>query len=282
MYIVIGGGDARMGYAANKLQSKGCSVAFWGCDESITDLCPSAKVLLAAPQKADLLLLPLPLTRDGETVANASLSLAEVEEVICRFSTLLCGAPTPSLCQKAEQAGVRVVDLLREEAYITPVAHMTADATLGLLLTRTKRRFCDLSVGILGYGRIGRCLAKELLCLGARVTVFARGKEKPVLAKADGVTKVEEMPRGAEALASLSVLINTVPAPTVSEEILKSLPSDLLLIELATGIHFPISAAQPLVLGHGLPGKILPLSAGELLADLCLPYLTENIYPPLY
>jgi dipicolinate synthase subunit A len=79
---------------------------------------------------------------------------------------------------------------------------------------------------------------------------------------------VEGFPATNEALSRLSLLINTIPAPTLSGEQLRNLPKEAILIELASGIQFPNDTDHTLILGHGLPGKILPREAGRALSKI--------------
>ena len=276
MKILLVGGDLRQGYCAKVLAQAGHSVYFWACQEEIVAQLRHGKQLQKSEcAKGDVLLLPYPLSRDNTTVAGTkgAVSLSAIEAVLPAFRLVVGGGMPKSFLAK----GPQLLDLSAQEDYTLSLAHITAEATLSLLFTHTKTTVDRLHIGLLGYGRIGRSLAQKCLSLGAKVTVFARGKEKPALAVADGVHCVEGVCPEPDALSSLSVLVNTVPAPVFPLPLFDSLPEDTLLIELATGEQFPKNTGRPHLLGHGLPGKLLPKAAGEVLGQWILANLPQNI-----
>lgn len=270
MRIVIAGGDRRMGYAGKCLKEKGFSICFWGCGEEVTSVLPKVDVLpFTHTPKADLLLLPAPLTRDNQSLfgTEGKFTLCRIEESLCHFPLAMGGGFTHAILEKAKTFRTKVLDLFQSEAYNMAIARITAESALGLLLLKSETAMSDMQVGILGYGRIGRALAKLLLFGKAEVSVFARGEEKPLLAKAEGVSHVYPMPPEKEGLSRLSVLVNTVPAPTLTPTLMEALPKNATLLELASGIQFPQNTGHTLLLGHGLPGKYMPFSAGRVVAD---------------
>ena len=279
MCIVLAGGDLRMGYGALALEKEGQKVCFWCGAEGTALLCPHCSCL-SSEQTPDgqILVLPFPLSKDQQFLAGAEgkLALRRVEAVLPRFRAVVGGTLPPSLFQTAQKADVLVVDLSQEEAYTMALAEITAEATLALLFAHTHTMTSHHHIGILGYGRMGQSLVKRILALGGRVTVFARSTEKQTLARINGASRAEGFPPSSAALVDLSVLVNTVPQATLTPDDLKALPQDALLVELATGSHFPTATGHKLVLGHGLPGKILPRAAGEALAHIIL----QKVPPP--
>ena len=273
MELTFCGGDLRHGYAGAFLREQGHSITFWECQEQIKALCPESQSLAYTDTpKGDVLVLPSPLTRDGKTVEGTAgrLALTAVEKAVSRFAWVFVGMPSVPIRQKTAESGKSLVDLAEEENYTQTIAHITAEATLMLLFSHTQTTVDRLHIGILGYGRIGRSLAQKCLALGGKVTIFARGEEKPRQALRDGVTQVEGFPLSADALAPLSLLINTIPTPLLSPKEAEHLPKTAKLLELATGVQLPQNTCRPLILGHGLPGKLLPKATGEALATLIL------------
>ena len=273
MCIVLAGGDLRMGYAALVLAREGHKVSFWCGDAGACALCPEAPCLSPKEMpKGQILVLPFPLSKDQVFLfgAEGKLTLRRVEAVLPRFQVIVGGTLPPSLFQATQEAGAKVVDLSQEENYTLALADITAEATLDVLFAHTQTMTEHHHVGILGYGRIGQSLTKRILALGGRVTVFARSYEKRQLARTQGATAQAGFPPAPADLTHLTVLVNTVPQATLTLDDLKALPQDALLVELATGSHFPTGTGHKLILAHGLPGKILPRAAGEALSRLVL------------
>ena len=119
---------------------------------------------------------------------------------------------------------------------------------------------------VLGYGRIGKCLADLLKGLHANVIVAARKDDDFVWIKAMGYKgiKYSELPK---VLPNINILFNTVPALVIQEE-LNYMKKDSLIIDLASkpgGVDFALAKEKGIVaeLALGLPGKVAPESVAE-------------------
>ena len=153
------------------------------------------------------------------------------------------------------------VDLLREEQYLAENAHLTADCALRLLGERLGVAFRGCALLVIGWGRIGKCLAAMLKALEADVTVAARkpsdlGMLTALGYKAVAISEIEpEMYRA---------IINTAPAPILEGD------GDYLQIDLASAQGL---SGENVIWARGLPGKMLPESSGQLIAKGILRYL---------
>jgi dipicolinate synthase subunit A len=120
--------------------------------------------------------------------------------------------------------------------------------------------FCS---DIVGY------TAKKLRGLGARVTVLARRREVRKQAKEDGFYAVD-FAFGPEEAMGAAMLVNTVPAPVVTRVIIKELPRDAYILDIASkpgGTDFACAKEfgirADLVLG--IPGKYAPKESAYIL-----------------
>lgn len=154
------------------------------------------------------------------------------------------------------------MDLLQDPMFLAKNADITARCALRLICSHLEETLLGLPVLILGWGRIGKCLARHLKNLGANVTVFARKESDRALLNALGYHSIDrkEMP---DVLPHYRVIFNTAPAPVLSSADTEGL-SGCLLIDLAStpGIENP-----QVIRARGLPGKIAPISAGNLIAE---------------
>jgi dipicolinate synthase subunit A len=76
-----------------------------------------------------------------------------------------------------------------------------------------------------------------------------------------------------EVMRNSDIIFNTVPSLILDREVLKYANPDLLIIDLAAqpgGTDFEAANAYGLkaILAPGLPGKVAPLAAGKILADV--------------
>lgn len=159
------------------------------------------------------------------------------------------------------------VDLLREEQYLAENAALTADCALRLLGENLPVAFRDCPILIIGWGRIGKCLARMLKELGAKVWVAARKPSDLGMLTALGYG-TEEIgmidPRGYRAI------INTAPAPVLPESGKEGV---CVKIDLASRLGME---GENVIWARGLPGKMLPESSGKLIAQGVLRHLREG------
>lgn len=157
---------------------------------------------------------------------------------------------------------LRTVDLLQDPLFLAKNADITARCALRLVCGRLEETVLGLPVLVLGWGRIGKCLARHLKNLGADVTVFARKETDRALLSALGYHSIgrKEM---SDILPDYRVIFNTVPAPILSSADTEGL-SDCLLIDLAST---PGIEHSQVIHARGLPGKMAPISAGKLIAE---------------
>ena len=153
------------------------------------------------------------------------------------------------------------IDLLREEQYLAKNAHLTADCALRLLGDRLGVAFRQCPILIIGWGRIGKCLAAILKALEADVTVAARKPSDLGMLAALGYKAVAVSDIQPE---QYRAIVNTAPAPILAED------GDYLQIDLASQQGL---AGETVIWARGLPGKMLPESSGTLIAQAVLRHL---------
>jgi len=183
----------------------------------------------------------------------------------------------------AEDAGHVLFDYAKSEEFEQRNAIPTAEGAVAILMERMKRTVAGLPVAVTGYGRVGRALSRLLGAMGAKVTVGAR---KPAaLAEAAGAGHYIRRLEGPDSVALLAqgkaVVFNTVPHWLFTKEVLKSIPKETLLIDLASapgGIDVDAASAQghTVIWALSLPGKYAPESAGEIIADTVILHMKKE------
>lgn len=216
-----------------------------------------------------LILLPIPTTRDNKYISGTDVALSSVTTLI----TEDCAVVGYNLPQKvrewAESVGARIFDAAFDEEFLLENARLTANGTLGYVLTEFDRDVADLSFGVVGYGRIGREISRLLLLLGASVRVYTT---RPSVALELGEAGVEaEVISPFTDFSSLDILINTAPARQIDEE---RLPPNIEIIDLASGSIFEPSGRLTKL--PSIPDKMYPKSAGRLYAEAILRFIWEE------
>ncbi len=150
------------------------------------------------------------------------------------------------------------IDLLKDEYYLQENAAITAQCAVELAQERLSISNCPVLV--IGWGRIGKCLASRLRLMNARVTVSSR-KEKTLRQLRDLGFDTLQLPGNT---LRFSLIFNTAPAP-----VMDAAKTNALCIDLASrkGI-----AGDNVLWARGLPGKMAPEASGALIAKTALRY----------
>lgn len=156
----------------------------------------------------------------------------------------------------------RVMDLLMDEEYTAKNADITARCALRLGAEQMNRTYRDMPVLILGWGRIGKCLARLLRVLDAQVCVYARNPADRAMLKTLGYDAISEEELAAS-LPCFRQIYNTVPAPVLSHAMTAKC-RDCLLIDLASQLGIQ---SEDVLWARRLPGKLAPESSGKLISE---------------
>lgn len=160
----------------------------------------------------------------------------------------------------------RCYDLLTDENYLWKNAAITAHNALTLAARQMGVTWDDTNVLILGWGRIGQCLAKYLSALGAHVTVAARKETHRAQISALGYVALDINTLSYQ-LSRFRVIYNTVPHPILSKQQLSLCKNNCLKIDLAST---PGMDGSDVLMARGLPGKYTPETSGRLIAATVL------------
>ncbi len=155
------------------------------------------------------------------------------------------------------------LDLLKDPYYLCRNAAITAEAALGMILSNLRCSVTEANILILGWGRIGKSLTHQLHHLNAGVTVYARKDADRAMLQALGYhfITLEELRRR---LGKFHCIVNTAPAPILTQADSRRIRPDCCCLELASGDYLPGSSV---LVARGLPGKCKPEASGALIAE---------------
>jgi len=162
--------------------------------------------------------------------------------------------------------GYHAVDLLEDPFYVTENARITAHCAIRLTMEKLPCTLHGLPVLVVGWGRIGKCLAKLLKALGAYVTVAARKEADRAMLDALGYDTLDTKQLSG-CLLRFRVIFNTAPEMVLPAEVMESAGADCLKIDLASK---PGIDAPDVLFARGLPGRYAPESSGALIAKTLL------------
>ncbi len=266
-FLIIGG-DARQLYTGEALTKKGHLTAFFGLGKNDC---------FSYEEYYDYIILPAPFTRDGENI------FSPLSEFPVPIGEILKFRPPKGIfagkCSELEKklplkSSTKIYDILLNEEYNILNAVATAEAAISIAVQNTSFNIKDSEILVVGFGKIGKVLAKDLKGMGADVTVAAR--------KATDRAYAENFDFSAIHTDSISdgayrykIIFNTAPTLLIGEDTVKSLNKECLIIDLASvpgGVDFSACEKYKIQTQHalGLPGKYAPLTSGDITAKIIL------------
>lgn len=281
-FAVIGG-DLRSAYLAGALAADGCRVISSGFDGTELPACVTACTNpTQAIALADCIILPLPVSTDGINVnapfSRVPIPLESVIQAVRDDQLLLGGQIGDSLRRDLALRGLTAGDYFSREELAVLNAVPTAEGAIQLAMEELPITLAGSRCLVTGYGRCARVLARLLVALDAHVTVAARRCSDRAWAEAQGCTAIDLSKMTAR---RYDVIFNTVPHKIFTREVLESLDSGTLLIDLASrpgGVDF--SAASQLRLktiwALSLPGRVAPKTAGGIIKQTVLNMIKEE------
>ena len=211
-----------------------------------------------------LLLLPIPTSKDGVHVNGTDITLDSLIVGVGE-ECAVCGYGLPAwFADKLAALGARVYDAMFDEFFQEENAELTALGALGEIITAKPEAPCEVSFGVIGYGRIGSALVKYLCRLGANPTVFTRRES---VCRSLGELGIQGLCSWRiEDYMSVDVLINTAPTIITDSGGAAALHNaGVTVFELASGENFGHSEYVARL--GGVPDKVFPESAGRAYAE---------------
>ncbi len=256
------GGDQRMARLAELFASDGYKVKAWG-------LAGMPEVKPSEAAEAARVVLPVPPAENG-CLRGTTLPLGELWPRLDPTRSVYAGAVPETERERAEALGLHVVDYFKDEALTVRNAVPTAEGAIAAAMERLSVTLCGTPCLVVGFGRIGKLLARNLAALGAHVSASARKTGDLAWIRALGCTPLHTE-RLSGTLGEFRAVFNTVPAPVLDESLLYELRRDCVLIELASRPGIDAEAARLLGLDYvkagGLPGKVAPETAARAIQE---------------
>ncbi len=260
--ILIAGGDMRQVRLCEMLGKKGYTVHIAGFEK--------LNIESVLPCSADWVFLPVPYkTPEGDIKAPFSEKKPLLCDIAARYpvSAYMLGGMDASARELL--SGKRVIDLLRDEAFLVYNAVLTAQGAVCAYLKDSEEALCGARCVVTGYGRIAKLLCGLLKAHAAKVTAVARKYSDLEVIRAEGMTALH-MASLKHALCHADVVFNTVPERIFGEEELNCIPKAARVVELASppyGLDIPRAKELGLDarIEAGLPGRYFPVSAAGIM-----------------
>ena len=276
--LAVIGGDLRIAKLAIMLANDGNEVYVYGLEKSEEIKRQKNIIQCDTIRKAiddvEIVIGPIPFSSNGNTInmpfSDKEISIREMMHVI-NAKVLIAGGIAPEVYEMANDEYIEIIDIMKREELAVLNTIATAEGTIQVAIENTNKIIHGSEILILGFGRIGKVLARKLAGLSAKVTCAARKDEDLAWIQAYGhkATNINSL---GENLKLYDIIINTVPHIILNEERLKYIKKDCLLIDLASnpgGIDKKAVKDNKLkfVWALSLPGKVAPITTAEFIKD---------------
>ncbi len=266
-YLFVGG-DERQAFAAEYIKSYGNKTAFAYTYEE----------LKKQISQADIIVLPLPLTRDGKHVnsapENGLITLEELLFLLREGMAVTGGMIDKEITHAIQSKGVALYDYYKSEELAILNSVSTAEGVIYELIGNSKINLQGSKTLVTGYGKAASAVGRLLYSFGSEVVVAARSDRDLATAKSHNC-KAIPLYNIHNHKCDFDFVVNTVPAPVIDEKIISKLKKDCFILEIASapyGTDFVAAEKYRIRVrkAPSLPGRISPKSAGEVIAQTIL------------
>ncbi|MCR4718470.1 MAG: dipicolinate synthase subunit DpsA [Firmicutes bacterium] len=274
--VCVLGGDLRQVTVKKLLEEENFKVTAIGISEEETSL--------DKMKKAEILILPIPVSTDGITLnapfAKNKILLSDVIERIDK-NCLVLGAKMPKDAENTlKNKGIAYIDYFEREELIIQNAIPTAEGVIEIALSEMPITLFESRVLVVGYGRVGKVIAEKFKALGSKVCVSARKCADFAWIREKGL-KTVHTDSLEEEVSEFDLVINTVPAEVLSENVLKNVRSDTLILDVASkpgGVDFEAAKrlGKNVIWALSLPGKTAPITSGKIIKETIMNILSET------
>lgn len=282
--ITVIGGDLRIVKLIEMLDKDGYKVYTYALENSeellnldSVEMCPT---LDEAISKSKVIVGPVPLSSDRRRLsAPFGRNNVELEDFISALKGKYLIAGNIGIKEQLERNNVQYTDLLKREEFSVLNTIATAEGTIQIAMEETQRTLHASNVLVMGFGRIGKVLAKMLDGIGAKVYCEARKNEDISWIKAYGYNPIHlnDLDKNLE---KFDIIINTIPFQLLAGERLDLIKKEAVIIDLASnpgGIDRKSAREKGLkvIWALSLPAKVAPLTSAEFIKETLYHVLKE-------
>ena len=284
--IAVVGGDLRIIKLVEMLIVDGYTVYTYGLEYSEellklegVEMCPTLKDAL---KDTKAVVGPIPLSSDRKHLSTPFSNVKlTIEDFVAELNgkTLIAGNITEPIRAILDEKSITYIDLLKREEFSVLNTISTAEGTIQIAMEETQKTVHGRNVLIMGFGRIGKVLAKMLTGIGAKVYCEARKNEDIAWIKAYGYTPVH-LSELENTLGEYDIIINTIPFLILDENRLNYVKPDCTIIDLSSnpgGVNRTAAREKKIkvIWALSLPGKVAPLTSAQFIQETLYHILKE-------
>ncbi len=278
--VLIIGGDNRQLHMADFLEENGFDISVYGLPETNRK---NTDDLKSAVQNSGIIILPLPVSKDGKTI-NSTIKIKEnIDEILSYTDSeniIFGGIIGKGIENKIKKKSICYFDYFCREEMTLKNTVPTVQGILKVVIENIDYTIRSSEIAVFGYGRVAKITADVLSSIGAKVTVCARKNSDLVKAEIKQMRScnINDFNNISE---KINIIINTVPNLVIDKKILENIRKDCLIIDVSSA-PYGVDFASARELGikaiqcPSLPGKVVPKTAGIIIGETIIDILKEE------
>lgn len=225
----------------------------------------------------------IPLSSNKQDIntpfSNETISIQNLFSKMSR-KHFITGSVSEDLIKLSEKNNFEITDIMKREELSILNTISTAEGAIQIAMQETLTTVHGSNVLVMGFGRIGKILAKMLNGIGANVTCEARKEPDIAWIKAYGYTPIH-LDNLDSHLSEFDIIFNTIPTIILDKDKLSKIKKECLVIDLASnpgGVDRDAASDLGIktIWALALPGKVAPLTSAEFLKKTIYNVLKEK------
>ncbi|MDE0530503.1 MAG: dipicolinate synthase subunit DpsA [Albidovulum sp.] len=234
--IAVVGGDEREQEISRLAAASGASVSVFGFP--LGDNPPKsvhvAEDATDAVRDADFVLFPIPGMNEDGSIFSTEFIVPD-EAMLGRAKKgahVIMGLPHPNLVETCGKLGIGCHEYESDRELMLLRMPSIVELALKLIIENTKVSIHGSKTLVVGQGNVAHTLTRDLVLLGANVTVAARNPVQRAEAIVVGARAIPLDGIGDE-VEDCDIVLSTVPALVVSRDVIDRMPGSVFLADFA-------------------------------------------------
>lgn len=279
------GGDLRQITLAKMMSADGYDVTLYGFKDTVNDTRIVQTDNLNIALDKEIIILPVPVSFDclyiNTPYCDDKLTIKRFIEHINPSSLVFGGRISKEISEELSRKGIKHKDYMKRDELAIKNAIPTAEGAIAIAMNETSITIHNSKCLVLGYGKVGKILAKSLSALGAKTYVTARKYADLALIEGHGYIPMS-LNEAKNKLQQFDIIFNTVPALILDSDELQNISPDTVIIDLASkpgGVDFEKAKELGLkvIWALSLPGQVAPVTAGIIIKDTVCNMIAEEV-----
>lgn len=267
--ISIIGGDLRIVKLLKILEKEQYNVSSFGLEkvEEINENLKSSSIEECI-DNSEIVISAIPFSKDDKYINSPFSNYnIEIQQLFTKMKNIkfIAGSISKQIIDRSQN--IEIIDILQSEKFTIKNAIPSAEGAIQIAMEQSEKTLHGSKILIMGFGRIGKILAKMLNGIGSKVFCEARKETDIAWIQAYGYNAIE-LDNMQNYLSEFDFIFNTIPVVILDENNLLKVKKECLIVDLASkpgGIDFESANRLKIknIWALGLPGKVAPETVAQ-------------------